>query len=532
MAMRSFKPIPAVKVDNIDLLALNVEYPDTDVPAMVQALNGKPIFTDRILLGNPDDRMRFAGEVIGRSQIPLNPLNLDSGLQRLCADLQARVASLPPPQPAPPEPPWPKLLDDAALHGLAGDVVRTIAPHTEADPAAILIQFVVAFGNVIGCGPHAIVERTRHGLNEYCCLVGDTAKARKGTSSDHIMGLFRSVEEGRLARGTYTIGDWMGRHTSGLATGEGVIWSVRDPIMKREPVKQQGQIVGYQEVEADPGVADKRLMVMEGELAAALKVLSRDGNTLSPVLRNAWDGVPLRIMTKNFPAKATAPHVSIVGHITKDELRRDLAAVEGANGFANRFIWLCVRRSKELPDGGNLTEQDLGPLVQRLDAAMSHAATVRQMQRDQDASRVWHRVYHDLSAGKPGLLGAVTARAEAHVLRLSCLYALLDHSDTVREPHLLAALALWQYAEDSARHIFGDKTGNPLADELFDALLGAPTGLTRDEIGQDVFNHNRSAAEVMCALDDLVKAGKARVDRNKPPSGRGRPTERWYAVTT
>ena len=26
---------------------------------------------------------------------------------------------------------WPQSLDEAALHGLAGDVMRTIAPHTE-----------------------------------------------------------------------------------------------------------------------------------------------------------------------------------------------------------------------------------------------------------------------------------------------------------------------------------------------------------------------------------------------------------------
>jgi hypothetical protein len=61
----------------------------------------------------------------------------------------------------------------------------------------------------------------------------------------------------------------------------------------------------------------------------------------------------LQTLTKSSAIKATAPHVSIVGHITSDELRRDLAATETANGFGNRFLWVLVKRSKELPNGGN-----------------------------------------------------------------------------------------------------------------------------------------------------------------------------------
>ena len=40
------------------------------------------------------------------------------------------------------------------------------------------------------------------------------------------------------------------------------------------------------------GVRDKRLLVFEGEFAQVLRVMRRDGNTLSGILRNAWDGRP------------------------------------------------------------------------------------------------------------------------------------------------------------------------------------------------------------------------------------------------
>ena len=48
---------------------------------------------------------------------------------------------------------WP-VLDKAAYYGLAGDVVNTIASHTESDPVALLLQFLVSFGNVVGRQPY------------------------------------------------------------------------------------------------------------------------------------------------------------------------------------------------------------------------------------------------------------------------------------------------------------------------------------------------------------------------------------------
>src|SRR5262249_48813656 len=60
---------------------------------------------------------------------------------------------------------WPEPLAEEAFHGLAGEIVRVIAPHTEADPAALLINVLTAFGNVVGRGPHAVAEANRHGCN-------------------------------------------------------------------------------------------------------------------------------------------------------------------------------------------------------------------------------------------------------------------------------------------------------------------------------------------------------------------------------
>jgi hypothetical protein len=95
----------------------------------------------------------------------------------------------PQPEPQPPlrqEPaPQPQhsshpIFEQYALYGLAGEAVRTLAPHTEAQPEAILLQLLAAFGNVIGPGPHCMVGATRHTLDLFVVLVGESSKGSQG----------------------------------------------------------------------------------------------------------------------------------------------------------------------------------------------------------------------------------------------------------------------------------------------------------------------------------------------------------------
>lgn len=395
--------------------------------------------------------------------------------------------------------PWPAL-DQAAFHGLAGEVVQAIDPHTEADPAAVLVNILIYFGSAVGRAPHALVGSKRHGLNLMAVHVGETSKGRKGTSMAEVDALYERIDE-----------DWHDtRILSGLASGEGLTYAVRDASDKKD---KDGLPV-------DEGVGDKRLLIVEEEFASVLKVASREGNTLSPVIRQAWDNGTLRNLTKNTPLKATGAHVSIIGHITIGELRRYLTETESGNGFANRFLWVCSRRSKELPDGGGIPSY--GGIITRLhDALMFARSCTLPIARDGEARDIWHAVYGPLSAGKPGLLGAVTSRAEAQVLRLSTLYAAMDCSDVVRPPHLMAALALWEYAEQSALYIFGEATGDSVADRIMAALKAAGAeGLDTTALYR-LFAGHVSAARREAALRELEDAGRI-TKRHETTDGRDR----------
>lgn len=409
---------------------------------------------------------------------------------------------------------WPELSEDA-LYGLAGKIVRTIDPHTEADCAALLIQTLAAFGNCIGRSAHFTAEADRHYLNLFAVLVGSTSKGRKGTSWGQVHRIFEHIDE---QWATNCIG-------TGLSSGEGLIWSVRDAVEKQEPIKEKGRVVDYQIVISDEGVADKRSLIQESEFASVLRVIAREGNTLSAIIRQAWDTGNLQVKTRNNPNRATGAHISIIGHITKEELKRNLDETETANGFANRFLWICARRNRILPEGGALSDAELNPLVIRLQEAVLFARGIGKMRRNEEARALWHQVYAGLSEGHTGLLGAVTSRAEAQTMRLACLYALLDGKDVVERVHLEAALALWRYCEDSARYIFGNATGDRIADELLLALQEvANDGLTRTQI-RDLFNR-RHAGAIDAALTVLSETGRAHF---KMEQTGGCPVTRWFA---
>jgi hypothetical protein len=401
---------------------------------------------------------------------------------------------------------WPTLAEEAC-NGLAGEILEVIEPNTEADPVAVLINILVAFGNAAGRSPHVTVGADRHGLNLNAVLVGRSSKARKGMSWNPIRDLMHAVDPG-----------WVDDQVmGGLSSGEGLIYAVRDRVVGKD--KNGEPIV------IDEGAPDKRVLALESEFAGPLKLMTREGNILSVTIRQAWDGGKLQILTRNSPLKASDPHISIIGHGTEHDVIRYLSETDASNGFANRFLWLLVRRSQPLAFGGKWSEVDTAPLVKRLSEALGFAKGAGELTWGESAREIWEAAYEELSEGEMGLFGAVTSRAEAQVLRLSAIYAAMDRSRLIEADHLLAALAVWEYAEESARRIFGDASGDPVADKIMEALKNKPEGLARNEI-RDLFSRHRSSTRIDHSLNHLQKLGRV---RSESQATGGRPVERWFA---
>lgn len=376
---------------------------------------------------------------------------------------------------------WPTL-DADAFYGVAGELVRAIEPHSESDPAALLVTLLTAFGVAVGRSAYYPVEGTRHYANVFSCIVGASSRARKGTSLGWVTSVLDSADD-----------TFSACRSSGLSTGEGVVASLRD-----EPITERS---GTFIVPVD----DKRTWFVESEFGRTLRAMKRESSTLSAVLRDAWDSGTLSVLTRNDPLKATNAHVGVTAHVTHAELTKTLDSTEALNGFANRFLWCCARRSKLLPNGSG--DVSLDAFVERLGHSLTKAKTIQRMRRTQACAERWEAVYGSLVAEKSSpVWDAVTSRAEAQTLRLSMLYALLDGSDTIDVPHLTAALAVWRYCDDSARCLFGEVTeGGTLEAKLLTTIRERP-GIMRNELRRSV-SHNLKADELDNALRWLVDRG-------------------------
>jgi Protein of unknown function (DUF3987) len=406
--------------------------------------------------------------------------------------------------------PWPTVAP-AAFHGLAGEVVSTILPHTESDPVALLLQYLASFGNVIGRNRYYQAEDTQHFGNLFVTLVGDTSKARKGTSAERIRTIFKAVDLTWASE----------RMKGGVSSGEGIISQVRDEV--------RGMRKGIEEI-VDAGAGDHRFLLMLHEFSQALVVLKREGNTLSQVLRDAWDGRErLETLTKHAPTKASNACISIIAHITVEELRAKLDETAMANGFANRLLFACVRRSKLLPFGGALAAEVAQRLGEQTKEAIIAAQLTTGVTMNAPAQALWREVYPELARGGDGLLAHITSRAEAQTVRLALLYTLLDRAEAIDAVHLEAALAVWRYCEASAHYIFGDLLGDPAADTILQTLRRRkPAGMAKREI-IDLFGRHLRTAAINAALGLLERTGKVRCEQQPQASGAGRPREMWFA---
>ncbi len=412
---------------------------------------------------------------------------------------------------------WPEPMSSAALHGPAGNFVRLIRNSTEADEHAVLLAFLTLAGNMMGRDSFFVAEDTRHYPNLFTAIVGDSAKARKGTAVDRVTSFFRRVDPSFMERNT----------GSGLSTGEGLIHAIRDPRRDMVEIKEgRGGQCRREEQLVDVGVNDKRFFIEESEFAVALKNAGRDGNNLSATLRKAWDSKPLRVTTKSNKDMVSAPHVSIVASITVSELQILLTSNDRFNGFANRFLFVAARKSKNLPHGGRpIEDRLLKELADRVLTAIEAAKSMGEIGWDQAAYDAWIPLYNELSKVDGGpLMDVLTARAHPQVRRLAMIYALLDQSRVVTLAHLTAANEVWTYCEDSVRFIFGTAAGDKIGVKILNLLKGDQDGMSQKEINDALGGHVLSE-EINRSLDFLMQQGLA---ASKQERGKGRPKTVWF----
>ncbi|MEA5113351.1 MAG: hypothetical protein VB050_04925 [Geobacteraceae bacterium] len=402
-------------------------------------------------------------------------------------------------------PGWPKLSKTPMPEGLVADFVNLACEHSEADPAAVLTTFLVRFGIECGCSPHMMVGETRHTTRLNAVIVGDSSKARKGTSAGPVKSLFASIGEGcRVSPGP-------------LSSGEGIIFAVRDE--QTEWKINKGTCDG-EWVVSDPGVDDKRLFVLDEEFANALNATKREGNTLSSILRCLFDDGNAEPLTKSNRTKATGAHVGIVTHITLFELKKRLTENEQLNGFGNRFLWVCAKRNGIVPFPEPMNQTRLLALRELMEQRLMAAKSCSRLEFTDEAKQLWAIEYPRLSMAHTGLSGCMVNRGEALVIRLSLVYALLAGHTSIERRDLEAAIALWNYCYESVVYIFGGSAADGRKNRIMEAIGKSECGkLSKSGIRKDVFSNHVNAEVLTEILADMEKEGMIELEIDNSTGG-------------
>jgi hypothetical protein len=402
-----------------------------------------------------------------------------------------------------------------AFYGIAGKIVKIATDNSELRPEAVLAQFLTAFGNMLGRGLYKYQE-SRHGTNINVGIIGTTADGAKGGSWRTVKNLIRSVGP-----------NYSERISGGHQSGEAIIEDICDEV--------QGKNSEGETITITPEQPDKRLLLVEEELSRIFRVQGRGGSIITHILRQCYDSPDvLAAKSRQSQLKSTGAHVSLIGHITPEELKSSMNNVEVYNGFANRIIWIASERTQDIPEPKWVrwdTEQ--AGIVCELRSVLTAFAkkTEWEFNFSDEGREEWIKAYYAFNAasrGKSGLMGALLARAKPNVLRLSLIYAALDRCDKIEPEHIAAARAVWDYSVESARWGFGNNSGNRIADVILSALKRAKgKGLTKTYIANDVLRKGTGGGEIDDALSALKQNGQAdfRVEK-----GKGRPSVSWFAI--
>lgn len=391
--------------------------------------------------------------------------------------------------------------DPDHFYGVAGDLVRTITPWTEADPVTLYASIVTTAGVLISPSYFGRVGSMEHPPRLFMCTFGGTSIARKGTALAENRMIFEAALPSEPTR-SYMKG--------GTNTAEG--------LMDR-----------FNSLPTSP----KRILAVESEFGRVLTLSGREGNVLSFVVRDLWDESFAENNTRKTPIDIPDANLGLLVNITKEELNAKLDQVDVFNGMANRFLWVYSQRERLISDPVRVPESVIEDLANILGERIHQARAVGFVERNRPASKRWDRLYIHRANGRvlPPRIAAVTQRADAQQLRLQLIFAALDGSPVIASSHVIAAERFWSYCEASAAYLFSSSTGNPQLDKVLAALrIADGNELPRSVIRTSVLKDNIDTP----GMESLLSLGEGfgLSSSDGKPSGKvGRPAQMWHLAS-
>ena len=406
--------------------------------------------------------------------------------------------------------------------GLLKEIIKECCSRSEAVPVAVCAHVLMRFAALVGPMVYLPIGDERRRLNEFMLMIGPTGLG-KGASGHGPKRIFKRVEEylqldlDRQLQAGKSQGvnrfSQLKVHSGGLSSGEGLAAALED---------------GKAGSDDNPPVTDKRLFVLEPEFSNIMSLCQRVGNTLSIVLRNAFDGMPIQPLTKRDKVKVSDPFVCLLANITDKELtRHEQGDMMAANGMLNRFLILWQQPTRDVPFPDPIPDERVDHLARQLAdqiiaARRGHHETHYQRIRslswclnlNESARRYWSRHYSAL-INRPDAeqVQALTRRHRLHALILGGLFALLEGHTIIQKAHLKTALAWVDYSRQSVTYAYQSQRLQQQAEENHRAarrilyavvLLNQKHGrCTRTDL-HNFYQRKLKAAAITQALETLM----------------------------
>lgn len=426
-----------------------------------------------------------------------------------------------------PSPLAPPVMAPEGFPGVMRDIVEAACASSEAHSVAVAANVIALFCCAVGRGPFQRIGDSVAHARAWAIVVGRSGKARKGTSLSTAKEVFKRADA--ILRELHQSNDRLRIHAGGLSTGEGIGWAIRDA---REPDEATGK-------GGDPGVNDKRLMVFETEFANVLAQVKREGNVLSAILRNVFDGGDIEPLTKTSQLTATKTHVVVVGHITGHELREKSTENDAANGLLNRFMILHVHRPKLVPLPEPTPGHVLDALAVRVADAIDFANkgdpygnNTHEIVMSDQAKALWCDLYPQITRDLDGKAGSLMARSEVYARMLAMVFCLMGRRSEIEPCDLIAALAWIEYWHQSITYSFltgdAEEEVDPFTKAVLDLVVAQP-GVKLSELQEHW--HRKRIPEVKASLERLLNMAPPLIEMRKDGNTGGRTAQRYYPVS-
>lgn len=391
-----------------------------------------------------------------------------------------------------------------AFYGIAGQLANEVSAIDGVSKEAILMQFLICIGNLCGQKFYYFIGGKKIYPSDFLILCGSTGSSKKGTSFSDVKWFFDKY----WPEFTHS------RLKTGVNSGEGLINCIRDKIISIEKDKTGKEI----EVIKDQGALSKIVLFLEPELSRLLKAGKREGSTVTETIRNAWDQVPLEINTSQRSIRSTDYNVSLIAHITPNELKSLVTDIDSSNGFLNRFLF-CLAGNAEPKVFPEPFEKVRFSFSTELVTLISFINSIESEVIDLDESaRVYYEdIYKEYFYKPESEISDLIGRNIPHLLKMAMLYAILDRSPFIKTEHLKASKALIDFSENSIRYIFKDKIYNKKEKKILYFLSKHSGHSSRGKIQSDCFKNNISKEELDLLSNNLTskKAIKSELSDGK-----------------